>query len=230
MGIYNSQFDPAEPDGLNQSTDLAISPDGSPQIAKRYQLPPRCGIAVRVNAGQSLSIENTHGTQVCDFWAFAANDLQECVSMEHMHTALKSVFPKQGDGLYSNRRRPLMTITQDTSPGVHDTVISACDIYRYQDLGCDEYHDNCTDNLRMALLAIGQRAQQIPAPFNIWMNIPVTSDGAVKFLPTVSKPGDIIVLRAEQDTIAVMSTCPMDLSPINGEDGIPKEIHFWVDD
>ncbi len=224
----NKPYDPGKPDGENQSNSSAISADGAAESGKRYHVPPRCGVAVNLKSGQTLVIENTHGNQVCDFWAFVADDLNEFVSMEHTHTALASIFPHEGDGLYTNCRRQLMTITQDTSPGVHDTVISACDVYRYHMLGCTEYHDNCSDNLRMAMIAIGLMAPKIPAPFNIWMNIPVAADGSVQFLPTVSKPGDTISIKAELDTIAVMSACPMDITPINGEGCQPTELHFNV--
>ena len=37
-----------EPDGLNQSVDLAVSPDGAPAVDQLYTIPARCGIAVRV--------------------------------------------------------------------------------------------------------------------------------------------------------------------------------------
>ena len=58
-------YDPAVYDGTNASLTSAVSDDGTPQIGVRYRVPPRCGVAVRLNAGQVLSIENTHGTQVC---------------------------------------------------------------------------------------------------------------------------------------------------------------------
>ena len=47
---------------------------------------------------------------------------------------------------------------EDTSPGIHDTLIAACDDYRYGLLGCKEYHENCTDNLFAADAAIGHKA------------------------------------------------------------------------
>ena len=58
-----------------------------------------------------------------------------------------------GDVLVTNKRRPILTLVEDTSPGVHDTCMSACDIYRYRGLGCEEYHDSCTDNLYKGLQA-----------------------------------------------------------------------------
>ena len=223
-------FDPAVPDGRNASLDSAISTDGRPATGETYHVSARCGVAVALAPGQRLVIVNTHGTQVCDFWAFNAEDLDEHLSMEHLHTQLGSIYPRPGDPLVSNRRRALLSFEADTSPGVHDTVIASCDHHRYQQLGCSEYHDNCTDNLRMALIAIGRKTPAIPAPFNIWMNTPVAADGSVAWLPTVAKPGDEVVLRAEMPCLAAMSACPQDLMPINGEGCLPQELHFRVED
>ena len=60
------------------------------------------------------------------------------------------------------------------------------------------------------------------------MNTPYTSDGTLVWLPTVSKVGDYIVFRAELDCVVVMSACPQDLVPVNGEDCIPHDLHFEV--
>ncbi|MES0884388.1 urea carboxylase-associated family protein [Roseibium sp. SCP14] len=223
------KFDPGQPDGENQSLSVAISADGTPELGKRYMVPARCGVAVRVKRGQLLSVVNPHGTQVCDFWAFCSENIEEYLSMEHLHTSLNSIIPKVGDNLVTNARRQLLTLIEDTSPGVHDTVVASCDHQRYQQLGCTDYHDNCTDNLRMALTAIGLRAPAVPAPFNLWMNIPVDSDGSIQWLAPVSKPGDRMVFRAEMDTIAVMSACPQDITPVNGDDCEPVELHFGVE-
>ena len=128
----------------------------------------------------------------------------------------------------TNRRRPILTLAADSSPGVHDTLIAACDIHRYRQLGYAGLHDNCTDNLRMAMLAIGRRAAEIPCPFNIWMNTPPLADGSIAYLAPVSAPGDHVDLVAELDCIAVVSACPMDLLPINGADNTPKALHAMV--
>jgi len=223
-----TSFDPGSPDGRNASLESAISPDGTPEPGRRYTVPARCGVAVRLAAGQRLTVINIHGTQVGDFWAFNAEDLGEYLSLEHVRVDLASIFPTAGDRLVTNRRRAILSFEADSSPGVHDTVMAACDIYRYQLLGCAGYHDNCTDNLRMALIAIGERAPAIPAPFNLWMNIPVAPDGKAAFLATVSAPGDRAVFRAEMPAIAVISACPMDLSEINGPDRMIRELAFEV--
>ena len=221
-------FDPSQPDGTNHSLNIAVSADGTPELGKTYTIEPRCGVAVRVKANQTLTIINPVGFQVCDFWVFAGEGLSEYSSMEHLHTSISSIFPKVGDGVTSNLRRNLMTISEDTSPGVHDTVIASCDHARYQQLGCTEYHDNCADNLRQALIAIGQSAPAIPAPFNLWMNVPVQPNGATSFEPPVSKPGDRMSFLAQTDVIAVMSACPQDVTPVNGVGTSPDKLEFLV--
>ena len=191
-------------------------------------VPPHRGRAVKLSNGQALQIVNTHGTQVVDTWCFNADDMKEFMSMEHHRAVTQSLFPAEGDLLYSNRRRPILCLEVDTSPGRHDTLIAACDVHRYVLLGCNSYHDNCTDNLHAALTHIGLRADECPGPLNLWMNIPITDTGKTEWGTPLSKPGDFVVLRALMDCIVVMSTCPQDMVPINGTDCIVKEVQYTV--
>ena len=198
--------------------------------AKPYEtVPARQGKAAYVKAGAAITIINTYGTQVVDTWCFMRDDLTEFMSMEHQRSVSQSVFPSVGAPLYSNRRRPILTLEEDTSPGRHDTLLAACDVYRYQMLGCTEYHDNCTDNLAAAMTEIGIAAPETPSPLNLWMNIPFTSDGATEFCPPLSKPEDFVRLRAHHDVIVVMSTCPQDMVPINGADMIVRPVHYHIE-
>lgn len=217
-----------EPNGTNLSRDAAISPSGLPQVGRLYTVPQRCGVAVSLAPQQTLTVINPSGNQVCDFWVFSSDSLQEYLSMAHVHTSIGTIFPKPGHSLVSNYRRPLVTIIEDTSPGIHDTLIASCDHGRYQELGCTDYHDNCADNLRMALMAIGLRAPLVPAPFNLWMNVPVAEDGSTRFAPPVASPGDRMSFRTEARVIAVMSACPQDLTPVNGVGVLPGPLEFEV--
>jgi Creatinine amidohydrolase/Domain of unknown function (DUF1989) len=45
------------------------------------------------------------------------------------------IMPRVGDVMFTNKRRPILTIVEDSSPGIHDTIIAACDRYRYKFLG-----------------------------------------------------------------------------------------------
>lgn len=227
--IRDRPADNATPLGENPTAATPISPDGTPEPGRLYVLPARQGRAVRLARGRTITVVNTHGTQVCDFWAFSAANPDEYLSWEHARGGINRIVPKVGDALFTNRRRPILTVTEDSSPGVHDTLIAACDLFRYANLGVSAYHDNCADNMRMALAAVGASARETPQPLNIWMNIPVSPEGAIHWLPPVSRPGDRFSLRAEMDCVAVLSACPQDMVPINGADMRPVELHFEVD-
>ena len=196
--------------------------------ASLITIPARGGKATLVSRGQSVRIINTHGQQVVDTWAFRRDDLTEFMSMEHSRTSLGRIMPAVGQSMVTNRRRPILTLVEDTSGGVHDTLLAACDRYRYELLGCEEYHDNCTDNLAAALAELGLTPPETPSPWNLFMDIPVAPDGSVTFEPPVSRPGDHVTLRAELDCVVVFSACPQDMVPINGVDCVPTEAHFQV--
>ena len=191
-------------------------------------IPARKGKAALVEAGQRVKVINTHGQQVVDAWAFSRDSLTEFMSMEHTRTALTSIMPRVGDSLVTNRRRPILSLLEDTTPEIHDTLLAACDHYRYQLLGCAEYHDNCTDNLAMALAELGLTPSEVPSPLNLFMNIPVHSQGTLSFEPLVSKPGDYVLFRAEMQCVVAFSACPQDIVPVNGVACTPTEAHFQV--
>ena len=96
------------------------------------EVPPRSGKAVCLNEGQAIKIINTHGHQVVDTWAFNTADLDEFLSNEHSRQKLNSIFPRKGEAVYTNKRRPILILEEDTSPGIHDTLMAACDVFRYQ--------------------------------------------------------------------------------------------------
>ena len=193
-----------------------------------FTIPARRGRAARLNKGQSIKVINTHGQQVVDTWAFNADDLSEFMSMEHVRVFLEGIFPHAGDPLVSNRRRAILHFAEDTSPGIHDTLMAACDDYRYGLLNCTEYHDNCTDNLFAAMRQLGLAAPECPSPLNLFMNIPLDKEGRTTFGEPLSKPGDYVVLRAEMDCVVAMSACAQDILPINGALRQPTEAHYQI--
>ncbi|HEX6448070.1 MAG TPA: urea carboxylase-associated family protein [Trebonia sp.] len=189
-------------------------------------VPARRGHAVRVPHGAVIEIINPAGSQVVDTWALRSADPAEHLSMEHTRTTLGRLIPRAGDSLFSSARRPMLTFVADTSPGIHDTLIASCDAERYRMLGYEGYHDNCHDNFLAALAELGLTAPPVPAPLNLFMNVPWSTDGSLRFEEPRSRPGDLVRLRAETDLIVIMSACPQDLIPVNGHAQQPSEVHF----
>ncbi|MDA0163067.1 urea carboxylase-associated family protein [Solirubrobacter ginsenosidimutans] len=186
------------------------------------RIPARTAVAVRVARGERVRVVNTHGQQVVDTWAFV-DPAAEWMSMEHSRLHMGRVNPRVGDTFVTNRRRPVLTLIEDTSGGVHDTLLAACDIYRYELLGAAG-HDNCTDNLHAALGELGLRAPLTPSPLNLFENAPPAADGTIVIAPPVSTPGSHVALRAELDLVIVFSACPQDMAATNGPG--PRDAHF----
>ena len=191
-------------------------------------IPARRGKAIRVRKGDLVKVINTHGTQVVDTWALNNGDLTEYMSMEHTRASLKRLAPRQGDVLLTNHRRPILSLEADTTPGVHDTLIAACDRYRYAQLGVTAYHANCADNLATALRELQLEMVVAPCPLNLFMNIPVDANGNVEFRAPVSETGQYVALRAQMDAVLIFSACPQDMLPINGEQMNPTEVHLRI--
>lgn len=193
-------------------------------------VPGSHGRAVRVSAGDSVRVVNTHGTQVVDFWAVRADRPEIAMSMQHSRIRWRNLRPRPGDEMLDEERATLLTLLEDTSPGVHDTVIAACDPFRYAQLGAAPGHRSCCVNFAEALAELSiSRTSPVPAPLNLFMNIPWDLEGNITFEPTVSAPGDSVLFRAEVDVVAIASACPMDIVPINGPGGgTPVDIELVV--
>ncbi|MFI2206734.1 DUF1989 domain-containing protein [Streptomyces sp. NPDC020192] len=189
-------------------------------MAVTTTLAARTGTAFQVSQGGTLRVINTYGSQVVDTWAVARQEPQHGLSMAHTRAMLGRLTVKAGDELVDDRRRPILHIAEDTSPGVHDTLIPACDPVRYQQLGRKGHHDNCSDNCHRALAESGlpDLLTPVPAPLNLFMNVPVNSDG------------DSVLLRALTDVVVVLPACPQDLVPVNGDLQQPRDVEVRITD
>ena len=194
-----------------------------------FLIPGARAKAFQMARGEIIRIINLEGSQVVDAWAFCASNLQEFISTEHTRSCLEKLSPAVGDSLYSNQRRAILTVSEDTSPGVHDLLLSACDAERYRLLGVKDYHRNCVDNLHEALAELGITTAEVPSPFNIFENVAIASGGELSIQPPPVSAGQSISLRAELDLVMVLSCCPMDIALTNGPDRRSKPVQVeWV--
>ncbi len=183
--------------------------------------------AVGVNAGQYVHVVDVEGGQVGDLFAFAAADESEFASAEHTRVEIRKLFPRPGDPVLTNRRRPIPFVTGDTSPGRHDMLYATCDPVRYALLGAGAAHRSCAENLREALRDRGRQAPMVPQPLDIFMDVRPQPDGALVSHTTSSRPGDYIAFRAAQDCLIVLSSCPMDIVPISSGGISPLQLEVY---
>jgi len=153
------------------------------------EVPAREGRGVRVAAGQSFRVIDVDGGQVADTFAFRADDISEYHSAEHTRAYVSRLFPRVGEHFVTNHRRRILRLEEDLTPGIHDMLCAACDPERYTGLGVEGWHASCQENLQRAMAELGH--------------------------PDVGA-GDSVTLRAEIDCLVVVSACPQDIVPING--------------
>ncbi|MFP4482681.1 MAG: DUF1989 domain-containing protein [Thermovirgaceae bacterium] len=184
--------------------------------AEKILVPAGFARAFEIPAGGEFDIIDVAGGQIADFVAFSFKDPLESFSAPCTRLGNHSIRIGKGSALYSNRRRPMLEVTED-SVGTHDLLIPACDEYRYSvDYGVTE-HRNCVDNFTEALAPWGIRKRDIPDPLNIFENSGIGDDGELLHFPVVSKAGDYIRFRALMALVCAVSACPMDLNVTGGD-------------
>jgi hypothetical protein len=185
-------------------------------------VPAREARAFRIAGGQTFTVVDVEGQQVADLFCYCADNPREYLSAEHTRVALGQLFPRVGQSFETNRRRPILTLVADDSPGVHDMLCAACSLERYRLLGADGWHASCEENLQTAMAELGISDIEIPQPVNFFENNPIAPDGSLGIEPALSQAGDSVTLRAELDCIVCVTACPQDLTPLCG--GSPTSV------
>ena len=176
------------------------------------RLEPQTGTAFTLRRGQLLRVVDLEGEQVADLIAFAKADPAEWLSSGRSIDYANRIYLTSGDVLYSNRSRPMFTITAD-DVGRHDFLLTPCSPETFQILYQNhDYHPSCFENLWKNLKRFGIPPDMLPTTFNIFMNVEIDSKGELSILPPRSKAGDSITLRAEMDLIVGLTACSAEKS------------------
>ncbi|MGZ3217553.1 DUF1989 domain-containing protein [Paracoccus sp. T5] len=189
------------------------------------EIPPRSGVAFRLSEGEILKVIDPQGTQVSDLLAFGAADVREVISNGRTFDYEETIALTTGNRLWSNRSQPMLSIVED-SVGRHDFLLTPCSEATFRHFYPDQpVHRGCFGNLAEALSPFGIEPDMIPCAFNVFMNVPVASDGTLRVEPPTSRPGDFIRLRAETDLVIGLTACSAYAS--NG--GSFKPIHYEIE-
>ena len=191
-----------------------------------YEIQPRSGVAFRLAKGRRLRVIDPLGQQVSDLLAFNAADTGEVISSGRSLDYASKIYLTTGDPLYSNRSNVMLRIIEDTV-GRHDFLLTPCSKDTFRIIyGDADPHRGCFGNLVEALAPYGIGADQIPTAFNVFMNVTITADGRIAVEPPLSKPGDHILLEAEQDLIVALTAC----SALQSNNYAFKPIQYELED
>ena len=193
-------------------------------LSKARHVEPGTAGLLTVKAGQYVQIQTLDGQQVADFVAFNADDLGEFVSTAHTRVANMNIVPQMGMSLYTNMRKPIFEVTEDTV-GRHDMLVAACDRARYEDLGAPG-HASCREALTEALREFEVGYERMPDPINWFMNVSVKQKGELEVRAPLAEAGDYVLLKALRDAVVAVSACPQDLNDTNG--GKPTALRLAV--
>jgi urea carboxylase-associated protein 1 len=185
-------------------------------------VPARAPWSAVVPAGHLLSIVDLGGNQAVDCLLYRADDTSERYSAADTIAAQGSIFLTTGSVLRSCEGRPLMTVVAD-DVGRHDTIGGACskesNTLRY---GHHTRHQHaCVENFLREGARWGLGKRDLVSNINWYMNVPVEGDGTLGIVDGLSAPGLTVTLRAELDTLVLVSNCPQINNPCNGFDPTP---------
>ncbi len=191
------------------------------RVITALEIPARHGAAIPVTRGQMLRVIDVEGAQVGDLVCFNRHDLREAYAPQNTILFNRTIYPKVGALLVSNRGRPMMRLVADTV-GVHDLICGSCsDGYYKNRLDHQAPHRSCRSNLAEAMAPWGIALDDIPFSFNVFMRWPVEPDGTVVPMAAPSRAGDYCDFLAEMDVIVANSACPSDITPTNAHNPTP---------
>jgi uncharacterized protein YcgI (DUF1989 family) len=182
---------------------------------KTIEVPGYQGRAVEVRTGDRIRITDVEGCQIGDLFLIARDDPMEIFSPALTRLVNFTPFPRIGESFVSSRRRPMVTLIADSSPGRHDMTFAPCDPEFYRTLGAGDDHPSCRSNFEQAMRSIGRSIPVYPDPVNVFQNTPVDAQGNYVLGSTLTKPGDCIELRCEMDLVIVLTACSTDV-PLDG--------------
>jgi len=193
-----------------------MSTGSSTAVVRDEVVPARAPWAGIVRAGETLEIVDLDGNQAVDCILYRADDPTERYSAADTIAEQGNIFLTTGTTLLSNEGNPMMTIVADGC-GRHDTIGGACsqesNTLRYGHHTKQQHA--CVENFLTAHAERGMGKPDMVRNINWFMNVPVEADGTLGIVDGVSAPGLSVTLRAEIDTLVVISNCPQINNPCN---------------
>ncbi len=187
-----------------------------------------------IRKGQFVRIVDLEGNQAVDTLFYNARNYADRYSAQDTIREQNNIYLTTGTKLMSTERHVLLTIVADTC-GRHDTLGGACstesNMVRYA-IEKRSMHACRQSFLKGALLWSASTGHELDkrdltANINFFMNVPVTPAGGLTFADGVSDAGKYVELRAEMDTLIVISNCPQLNNPCNAYNPTPVRVLVW---
>ena len=211
---------------------VSVQDDRRTEATARLALdvPAGEGFTHELRQGELLRIVDLHGNQAVDTLFFDARDYANRYSAVDTLREQGAVYLGLGSHLLALDCEPLVTIVADTC-GRHDTLGGACsqesNVVRYGEH--TRHMHACRNTFLAQALAWGRGLDKrdLSANVNFFMNVPLTPTGGLEFVDGLSAPGKYVELRADRDTLVLISNCPQLNNPCNAFDPTPVRLIVW---
>ena len=213
---------------------LTHSPRTPSDAIFTHTIPAGDSFVHEITRGQFIRIVDLEGNQAVDTLFYNARNYADRYSAQDTIRDQANIYLTTGTRLISTLRNTLLTIVADTC-GRHDTLGGACscesNMVRYS-LDKRSMHA-CRQSFLQGAIAwsatIGHELSKLDltANINFFMNVPVTPTGKLTFEDGVSDAGKYVELRAEMDTLIVISNCPQLNNPCNAYNPTPVQLLIW---
>lgn len=178
-----------------------------------------------VRAGDVLTIVDLDGNQAVDCLLYAADDTAVRYSAAETIARQGRIALTSGSVLRADTGAALVTVIAD-EVGVHDTLGGACskesNTLRYGQHTRAQH--GCMKNFLIEGARWGLGARDLSSNVNWFMNVPVDPDGALGIVDGLSGPGKRVALRADVDTLVLISNCPQINNPCNAFNPTPVRV------
>lgn len=178
-----------------------------------------------VRAGDVLTIVDLDGNQAVDCLLYAADDTAVRYSAAETIARQGRIALTTGSVLRADTGAALVTVIAD-EVGVHDTLGGACskesNTLRYGQHTRAQH--GCMENFLIEGARWGLGARDLSSNVNWFMNVPVDPDGALGIVDGLSGPGKRVALRADVDTLVLISNCPQINNPCNAFNPTPVRV------
>jgi urea carboxylase-associated protein 1 len=212
---------------------IVESPRDPSDAVYSFVIPPGEPWIHEISKGQYFRIVDLHGNQAVDTLFYNARDYSDRYSPQDTIRQQRNLYLTTGTQLMSTNGNVLLTIVADTC-GRHDTVGGACanesNMVRYAIE--KRYMHACRSSFLKAVTEWGNTnggmtKRDITSNINFFMNVPVTPEGGLTFEDGISDPGKYVEMRAEMDSLALISNCPQLNNPCNAYNPTPVQVLIW---
>lgn len=196
-----------------------ITPNG-PEVIPRELLHGGQMWSRVLKRGQRLRLTDVEGGASVAALFYNAEQHLERYNMPDTLKAQHIARLTRGDALYSDMGRVLCSVVLDTC-GWHDTITGHMTAEQslkkygpgsYQALR-NEFHRNTRDNFLTELGKYGMGLRDVVANVNFFTKVAVDADGNLSWASENSKPGALVELRADMNTLVILSNTPHPLDP-----------------